>query len=643
MDHVLIIGDFVRLGGFQRVNEAIAGQLRSHGWRVSVLAINYSGDPTHLQADYALYPAGANGSDPLGVARLPHVIAHARPDVLLFVNDPWVVDDYMRALPDDAPPAVAYLPVDGPGMNPDAIRHLGRLDTCIAYTAFGAQELRRAGVAGPIPIIPHGVATATFAPLPQADARAQLGIPPDIFGVLLCDANQWRKRHDLAIAAFARFAADVPAARLLLHSPRHTPYGWDLGHLITAAGLDDRVITSGQHGRLTDAALRLLYCAADVRLSATMGEGWGLTIHEAMACGVPVIAPRYAALGEWAADGAYLVDVDPEITDTYTGGHNTRGGGVRPSALAAALRDLFDHPDRRRGPGAPGDAGATQPPYDWAVIGAQFHAILQGVVASRRAVWVAAAASTLPHTRPNTIDAWVWEQVVTHNEYGIGDLAAHDRVIDIGGHIGSFAYLAYQRGSRNIAVYEPDTANLALIARNLAEGIAAGHVTVDPCAVWRSDWVAPVGQLRFTGHDGKNTGAGNVVFGDGEQRLVPAVALDAIIGDGPVALLKIDAESAEWPILFTSQRLHQVQRIVGEYHEVGGAHDTNTMTDALRVGDATRYTAADLQRVLEAHGFVVDLEPYLVNGQPSNLGAFRAIRVQTIAHLPASAEVIHGT
>ena len=35
-------------------------------------------------------------------------------------------------------------------------------------------------------------------------------------------------------------------------------------------------------------------------------------------------------------------------------------------------------------------------------------------------------------------------------------------------------------------------------------------------------------------------------------------------------LLKLDCEGAEWPILLTSRRLHLIDEIVGEFHEIGG-------------------------------------------------------------------------
>src|SRR5262245_45266218 len=284
--HALLIGDFVRPSGFQRVNEAIAAGLAERGWRVDVLAVNYSGDPTPLAQRYRLYPAAANGSDPMGVMRLPHVLAHTKPDVVLIVNDPWILPNYCAALPEEHPPVVAYTPVDAPGINPVMLAGLERLTHLVAYTAFGAQELLAAGVPGPIGVIPHGIDLATFAPMDQALARATLGVPPDGFYVLVADQNQPRKRFDLAIAAFARFAAQVPDAYLLLHTQPVSEWGWDLRHLCWRAGVDTRTIFTNRGGMVPDEVLRVVYACADVRLSATMGGGWELTIMEAMACGL---------------------------------------------------------------------------------------------------------------------------------------------------------------------------------------------------------------------------------------------------------------------------------------------------------------------------------------------------------------------
>lgn len=171
--------------------------------------------------------------------------------------------------------------------------------------------------------------------------------------------------------------------------------------------------------------------------------------------------------------------------------------------------------------------------------------------------------------RPQTIDEVVFRHVVTENEYRIPScLEPDDLVIDVGAHIGSFSYLCWSAGSRCIEAYEADPENASLARENLA----LPGVTIVEKAVWRSDIAVDV--LYHSGYvamrpDGPdpvsvNTGGGRILSGNGLQ--VDVVSLDQIIGDREVALLKIDCEGSEYPILLTSRRLSQVRKIVGEYH-----------------------------------------------------------------------------
>jgi len=180
--------------------------------------------------------------------------------------------------------------------------------------------------------------------------------------------------------------------------------------------------------------------------------------------------------------------------------------------------------------------------------------------------------------RPFTMDEAIWNTVMSGHEYGAcGPFRTSDVVIDIGCHIGAFASYALSRGAGLVAAYDADAANVALARHNLRGWGRA--VAVHVAAVGRSD--RPLGRAHFSGYpttwDGlENTGGGKVRWDDVEGT-VPALAFDRIVdaaceaGRNSVRLVKLDCEGAEWPILFTSRRLHAVEEIVGEYHEL--AHD----------------------------------------------------------------------
>lgn len=379
---LLLVGDFCAATGFANVNEPLAEELAALGWDVVVLAIQYHGDPHPLARRYRVYPA-ITGGDHLGLARLAAVVRVERPDAILIVNDPPVVDQYLEELGDTAPPVVAYMPVDAPRMNPRLLTHLDRLAHAVAYTQFGADELRRAGYAGPLSIAPHGVDLALFQPGEKAEARRRAGLDPRAFAVLVVDRNAPRKRLDLAFAAFAQFAREVPEAHLIYHGALND-VGWDLEDLARQHSIPlGRWAVTNEHMTamrgIPRHQLPTVYQLADVKLSTAMGEGWGLTTMEAMACGIPCVAVDCAAIGEWARGAALLVEPDPELAHTYAGGVNTRGAVARPSAIAAALGALYADPGLRDELGRAGRDLVRQERFRWPVIAQTFDAVLSGV------------------------------------------------------------------------------------------------------------------------------------------------------------------------------------------------------------------------------------------------------------------------
>lgn len=255
--------------------------------------------------------------------------------------------------------------------------------------------------------------------------------------------------------------------------------------------------------------------------------------------------------------------------------------------------------------------------------------------------------------RSGTADRLIVNDVVGGNEYRLPDhFDPADIVIDIGAHIGSFAYAVMQRGGRRVWSFEPDRENCRLATAHLQSSIDAGWVTLSQKAVWRSD--RDDEQLRFDGYQPfprsfagmegiVNTGNGSVLWGIGEP--VEKISLDAAIdtaidesgGATRVRLLKLDCEGAEWPILLTSRRLHLIEEITGEFHELSG--DAN----ALEIGEdrprtpliftsdrVSRFTIDELARYLTEAGFHVEHRRHRrPGGAPEGLGMFFAMRAQS--------------
>jgi FkbM family methyltransferase len=250
--------------------------------------------------------------------------------------------------------------------------------------------------------------------------------------------------------------------------------------------------------------------------------------------------------------------------------------------------------------------------------------------------------------RPATMDEMIFNDVAIFNEYRLPEhFAADDIVIDIGAHIGSFAFAALMRGCRQIYAVEADRANFQLASDNLSEAIAHNHVRLRHAAAWRSD--ANTDQLRFAGYQPFpksynemagmiNTGNGSVIWGTGEP--VEKIAFDSLVdqatdnGEKPIRLLKLDCEGAEWAILLTSQRLHLVDEICGEFHELGGefleiGEDRQSAEPIFQARNFPNLTVEVLMNLLTESGFTASYHRHQrPDGALEGLGLFFAQRNQ---------------
>jgi glycosyltransferase involved in cell wall biosynthesis len=201
-----------------------------------------------------------------------------------------------------------------------------RPDRVVTFTAAAAEMLRALAPRACIVVIPHGVDLELFRPAERATApvaAAAAALPaPRVLCVGAVDAH---KRMHLAVEAVARLAR---GGSLVV-----------LGEGPEAAALDRLAaerLGAGRYLRLVAPRddMPAWYAAADCFTLPSRSESFGLVYLEALACGVPVVAPDDAVRREVIGEAGVLCEVtDP---DAYS------------RALAAALaRDWGELPRRR--------------------------------------------------------------------------------------------------------------------------------------------------------------------------------------------------------------------------------------------------------------------------------------------------------
>lgn len=370
---LLWIGDAVAHTGFATVTHSVLHHLQTK-YDVIVLGVNYRGDPH--QYPYPIYPCTAYRSDDVyGFSRLQSLIQTVKPDIVVILNDPWVIAQYALYIPEKRSFKVyGYTPVDAENVNPNLITPLNRLDGLAACTEFGKRELTKSGVVIPMYVIPHGIDIKLFRPTPKNQARTHLRLADDWFIVGLVNRNQFRKRLDLAFQYFAEWSRLKPPSVKLYYHGAVRDVGWDILNMAQYYGIEDRLIVTSLHltsyQGLPEHELPMVYNSFDVQITTTLGEGWGLTTMEGMACGVPQIVPRWSALGEWCEGAVHYVPCT--ATEMHIGGINTVGGVADKQLFMEALEKVYTDKAYRNELSAKGLELVRKPEYRWSSVASLF-------------------------------------------------------------------------------------------------------------------------------------------------------------------------------------------------------------------------------------------------------------------------------
>lgn len=255
-------------------------------------------------------------------------------DLIFFLNDPFVLENpipffnlgtlpatrdiqkthYLQLPPDMWFKTIGYFPVDSPVKPHWVLSAINLVDYPVTYTEYGRREIDKASwlLDEPSPVkvqvIPHGHNFDDFYPL-KKEVIDQFktdffgsALQPETFLIIIVGRNQRRKDIPRAMQIFKEFHKRRPDSYLYIHAEEQELWG-SLEEVALQLKLkrgtdwnypQDFIATKGFP---TD-VLNGIYNAADVHLSATQGEGWGLPLTEAMAAKTINLAPAHSSIPE---------------------------------------------------------------------------------------------------------------------------------------------------------------------------------------------------------------------------------------------------------------------------------------------------------------------------------------------------------
>lgn len=341
--HILCLMDYGKdtRTGFATVSSNIKREIKkAYGEQVSldILGINHYGEDYVEEDGTRVFSAKLNDvkQDDFGRYYFLKMVQEGDYDGIFIIQDLGVIHPIIPILESikqkkkeankKSFKSIWYFPVDC-HLFPTLTRHLEFFDVVVTYTDFGRDEILkfRPDLKGKIKVLPHGNNDKDFYPLSieekQKFRKEYFGKNADKLIITNVNRNQPRKDIPNTIFGFIEAKKDwkqnglTKEPFLYLHCMPKDPLGHDLRAILMQTQLveyKDFMLLPKQYEEnlLGVDMLNGIYNASDIFITTTLGEGWGLTITEAFATKLPVIAPNTTSITEISGQGsrAYLLE-----------------------------------------------------------------------------------------------------------------------------------------------------------------------------------------------------------------------------------------------------------------------------------------------------------------------------------------------
>jgi len=281
------------------------------------------------------------------VRQLANIIEDFQPDIVLGLGDIDYFGDFVelkeRFARSRAMSFMLYLTVDGNPLNPNWIPIAKTADKLFVCTEFAKKVLFSLDPSLKSEVVQLGYDPNVFGEANREQLRTANGFGLDKFIIVTNQQNTVRHNLNALIWAFADFLKEKPEADALLYmnTDIQDQAGPNLRYEARRAGIEDKIMFGKNNSviaAIPDSEINGLYNLADVIVSPSCNEGFGLPILEAMSAGVIPIGTNYSSLVELCEKTGLLVPVGAFLTTNV----GIRQAIISHSGLVKALGVAYD-------------------------------------------------------------------------------------------------------------------------------------------------------------------------------------------------------------------------------------------------------------------------------------------------------------
>lgn len=338
--NIAVISEFDSKGsGYTHIATNICIELANRGHHITALGVGYRGEEHTFP--FSIVPVErTNFTEAIAVAMYNLKYQGGFVDHMIVAFDVPIQMKLVGLAGKLGVPYSGVFPLEAPPLTQGWAMGLMQMTNRFTISQFATDELIRCGVSAqhiPIPVNVESWKPPSFDE--RTMVRKAMGITSDQKIVLTVAENQERKNLGACYEIIRKMPKNVIYA---LVTRIHVPFGWDLTDLEAEYGLTGRVMKF-ERG-IPFKQMWALYSSADAFLMTSKAEGLAIPVLEAMACGVPVVAPDHTAFHEHLSDGrGYLYDNAFKYRDVF--GNEWRYFADTDYGARALFNSLQDEPD----------------------------------------------------------------------------------------------------------------------------------------------------------------------------------------------------------------------------------------------------------------------------------------------------------